>query len=151
MKLLCDHMLGTLARWLRFLGFDTAFIGPVSDRELKKIAASEERVILTRDKELSRSKSTNALYVASDNIDDQLLQVFRDLKLKIEQPMSRCSICNSPIEEIGQKEAEGHVPDDILSSQGTFWHCKECDKYYWQGSHWKGILERIERIRNHTS
>lgn len=144
-------MLGTLARWLRFLGFDTEFVGPVSDKELKKIAASEDRVVLTRDKELSQSKNANAVYVISDNIDDQLLQVFRSLKLKVEQPMSRCSVCNSPIEEIGLEEAEGNVPADILSNQSMFWHCKKCDKYYWQGSHWKGILERIERIKNHTS
>jgi uncharacterized protein with PIN domain len=144
-------MLGTLARWLRFLGFDTEYVGPVSDKELKEIAASEDRVILTRDKELSRSRNANAVYVISDNIDDQLLQVFRDLRLKVEQPMSRCSVCNNPIEEIGQEEAEGNVPADILSNQSMFWHCKECDKYYWQGSHWNGILERIERIKNHTS
>ena len=34
MKLLCDHMLGSLARWLRFMGYDTAYPPPGPDREL---------------------------------------------------------------------------------------------------------------------
>jgi len=33
-KLLCDHMLGSLARWLRFMGYDTAYPEPGPDRAL---------------------------------------------------------------------------------------------------------------------
>ncbi|MFQ6129054.1 MAG: Mut7-C RNAse domain-containing protein [Thermoplasmata archaeon] len=151
MKLLCDHMLGTLAKWLRFLGVDTKFVGPVSDKELKKIATSEGRVILTRDRELSQSKDVDAVYVDRGDIDHQLLQVFSVLELKVEEPMSRCSVCNGLVEEIRREQAEGNVPEDVLSNQSVFWRCKKCGKYYWQGSHWRGILKRIERIKNHIS
>ena len=34
MKLLCDQMLGSLARWLRFMGYDTAYPEPGPDRTL---------------------------------------------------------------------------------------------------------------------
>lgn len=144
-------MLGTLAKWLRFLGFDTEFVGPMSDKELKKIAVSEERVILTRDKELSRSRDVRAVYVESDDLDSQLIQVSRDLNLKVVEPMSRCSVCNGLIEEIGREEAIGNVPEDVLSDQDVFWRCVECGKHYWRGSHWNGILERIESIRSQVS
>lgn len=151
MKLLCDHMLGTLAKWLRFMGFDTGFVGPVSDRELKEIALSEGRVILTRDKELSGNKDVEALYVESGDIDDQLVHVLRGLNLEVEEPMSRCSACNGLIEKIGRGEAEGNVPDDILTDRDVFWRCTECEKHYWRGSHWGGILERIEKIKSQVS
>lgn len=151
MKLLCDHMFGTLAKWLRFLGFDTEFIGPVSDKELKEIALSEDRVILTRDKELSNNKDVEALYVESRDIDDQLVQVLRALNLEVEEPMSRCSTCNGLIEEIRREEVKGNVPEDILADKDVFWRCKECGKHYWQGSHWSGILERIEKIKSQVS
>lgn len=151
MKLLCDHMLGTLGRWLRFLGFDTAYIGPVSDRELRGIARSEDRVILTRDKELSQNKDVEAVYVESDDLDEQLVHVIRTLELKVEKPMTRCSVCNALLDEIDRDQARGEVPEDVLAEQSVFWRCSKCRKHYWQGSHWQGILERIERLKNQVS
>ena len=65
MKLLCDHMLGSLARWLRFMGYDTAYpeVGP--DRTLIERVRSEDRILLTRDKELA-SRVTGAVRIRSD-------------------------------------------------------------------------------------
>ncbi len=53
MKLLCDHMLGSLARWLRLMGYDTAYPEPGPDRDLIDRARKEGRILLTRDKELA--------------------------------------------------------------------------------------------------
>jgi uncharacterized protein with PIN domain len=144
-------MLGTLAKWLRLMGFDTAYVGSMSDQELKRIALSEKRVILTRDKELSGNKDVEAVYVGSDDLDTQLVSVIQALDLEIQEPMSRCSDCNCPIQEIGREEAAGNVPEDVLADQSLFFRCEGCGKHYWQGSHWQGILERIERIRNQVS
>jgi uncharacterized protein with PIN domain len=53
MRLLCDQMLGTLAKWLRLIGFDTFYATKeMDDSELLQIAKKEKRIILTRDKEL---------------------------------------------------------------------------------------------------
>ena len=38
MKFLCDHMLGTLAKWLRFLGNDVVYPSPIDDNELIAMA-----------------------------------------------------------------------------------------------------------------
>ncbi|HZD03737.1 MAG TPA: Mut7-C RNAse domain-containing protein [Longimicrobiales bacterium] len=48
-RFLADAMLGRLARWLRTLGFDTAFDDAIADDELIRRAVRESRVILTRD------------------------------------------------------------------------------------------------------
>ena len=151
MKLLCDHMLGTLAKWLRFLGFDTAYVGSMSDEELKRIATLEDRVILTRDKDLSRTKGVRAVLIGSDDLDLQLISAIRSLGLEIEEPLSRCSTCNALVEEVGREEAEGNVPKNVLSDRDVVFRCTDCGKYYWQGSHWQEILDRIERIRGQVS
>ena len=53
MKFLCDQMLGTLAKWLRLLGFDTFYANDeIKDDILLLIAKKENRAIITRDKEL---------------------------------------------------------------------------------------------------
>jgi len=51
MKFICDQMLGTLAKWLRIMGYDTLY-GDGDDSELIKMAVDEKRVLITRDREL---------------------------------------------------------------------------------------------------
>jgi len=51
---LCDAMLGSLARWLRFFGYDALFPQPGPDDHLLARRAKEEgRWLLTRDCELA--------------------------------------------------------------------------------------------------
>ena len=112
MKFLCDHMLGTLAKWLRFLGYDTAYPGPLDDNALKALAAEEDRVLLTRDHELS-GRVAGALFVDSDDLDTQFAQVVRAFGLTAKDAMSRCSVCNVLIQAIPKEQAEGHVPPGV--------------------------------------
>ncbi len=146
MKFICDHMLGTLARWLRLLGFDVLYPGPIPDDEMKDIAAKEDRIILTRDKELGDTKKVRALYVESHDLEEQLSFTVSKLKLKITDPMSRCSLCNSPVEKVEKPAVEGEVPKGVFERQREFWYCPKCRKYYWQGSHWDRITRTIETL-----
>lgn len=146
MRFICDHMLGTLARWLRLLGFDVLYPGPIPDREVKEIAKRENRIILTRDKELAGNKKVRALHVASDDLEEQLLFTISELKLDITNPMTRCSLCNSILKKVGKPAVEGKVPEKVFERQMEFWYCAECKKYYWQGSHWDRITKMIERL-----
>lgn len=52
-RLLADGMLGKLAKWLRLLGYDTAYENDAPDHELARRARAEGRILLTRDRELS--------------------------------------------------------------------------------------------------
>ena len=47
-----DAMLGRLARWLRMLGYDTAYEKVISDGSLISRAVTEQRWLLTRDRYL---------------------------------------------------------------------------------------------------
>lgn len=58
MKLLADSMLGSLGRWLRLMGYDTAIAQREPDAQLVRRALAEGRVILTRDRALALSRYT---------------------------------------------------------------------------------------------
>ncbi|MGH8501124.1 MAG: Mut7-C RNAse domain-containing protein [Gammaproteobacteria bacterium] len=51
-RFVLDTHLGRLARYLRLLGFDTWYRNDYDDAELARICQSEQRILLTRDREL---------------------------------------------------------------------------------------------------
>jgi len=144
-KFLCDHMLGSLAKWLRFLGYDTTYPGPLDDSDLKALAVREERTLLTRDRELS-GRVPGAVFVGSDDLDEQFVQVVRAFRLTAKDAMSRCSVCNGPIESVPKEEAQGRVPDGVFSRHREFWRCRECGRFYWPGSHFERVLAKLREI-----
>lgn len=147
MKFVCDHMLGTLAKWLRMLGYDTLFSPPIDDDELLETAWREKGILLTRDKNIGTFKDVVILTIRSDALDEQLGEVIDAFDLKITDPMSRCSLCNTPIEEVEKEECRDKVPPGVFENQERFWLCPNCGKYYWAGSHWDKINEKIERLK----
>ena len=46
-------MVGTLAKWLRILGYDTHFAPELDDHQLVRLARAEGRVLLTQHTALS--------------------------------------------------------------------------------------------------
>jgi uncharacterized protein with PIN domain len=140
-------MLGTLAKWLRMLGYDTLFSPPIDDDELLKIAWREKRTLITRDKNIGSYEDVVILTIKSHDLDEQLDEVLRAFDLKITDPMSRCSLCNTPIEEVDRKGCRNKVPPGVYEKQERFWHCPNCGKYYWAGSHWDKISEKIEGLK----
>ena len=145
MKFLCDHMLGTLAKWLRFLGYDTAYPEALDDNDVKTLAARDGRMLLTRDREL-RGRVPGAFYVESDDPDEQLVQVARAFRLTAEVALSRCSVCNVPIEPVSKDSAKEHVPQGVYDRQREFWRCRQCGRFYWKGSHFDHVLARVRDV-----
>lgn len=146
MNFLCDHMLGTLARWLRFLGNDVAYPGPLDDDELKAAAERDGRTLLTRDRELS-GRVTGSLYIASDDLNEQLLQILQRFDLPGDLSMSRCSVCNTSLKETPKEDVRGKVPDGVFERQEEFWRCDTCGRFYWRGTHWTNMEARVREIR----
>ncbi|MGH2670791.1 MAG: Mut7-C RNAse domain-containing protein, partial [bacterium] len=76
-KFLCDGMLGSVARWLRLLGFDAAYAGSeATDSEVLARAEREGRFLATRDLQLvqrSLKKGVPALLLRPGTKEEQLL------------------------------------------------------------------------------
>jgi len=139
-------MLGTLAKWLRILGYDTLFDPTLDDHQLVRLARAEDRVLLTRDRELARRRGMRALLVASEQLDDQIRQVLQDLGLESDRPFCRCPVCNEPLETIDREAAQARVPAYVARAHKEFKYCPACRRVYWRGTHWQQICERLDQL-----
>ena len=146
-----DCMLGRLARWLRILGFDTLYFRNIDDRELLELHAETGRVLLTRDTHLVQCRGVGRhVLVGSDGWEDQLRQVVVALSLNVrpERMLTRCLLCNHPLEKLAPEEAYGRIPDYVAGSTSAFRGCRSCDKVYWAGSHRKRMEEVVSMLRS---
>jgi uncharacterized protein with PIN domain len=141
-------MLGTLARWLRFFGFDAVFLEPgPEDCVLAEQARSEGRWLLTRDRELA-SAGPRTMLVRADDLEDQLIEVFGRLGLRPDATLkfSRCGECNSELVNVAREEVAGVAPPHVLATASRFRRCTGCRRVYWPGSHTDKILARMKRV-----
>jgi uncharacterized protein with PIN domain len=144
-------MLGTLAKWLRILGYDTQFDPDLDDNHLIRLARAEGRVLLTRDRELARRRGIRVFLVTSERLEDQINQVLAELGLKPDQAFSRCPVCNEPLAEIDRETARSRVPAYVAQTQKTFRSCRKCQRIYWRGSHWYRMHDRLQRLESPSS
>src|SRR4051812_47761726 len=103
---LVDRNVGSLARRLRWLGYDAAADPGVDDGELVAWAEREGRVLLTRDRGILLRRPVAAgrakvLWVVSDQPWEQLAQVVHSLGLDVARyAFSRCVRCNTPLDAV---------------------------------------------------
>ncbi len=152
-RFLADAMLGSLARWLRMLGYDTLYAGSLSDYSiLEMLGRDDGRILLTRDRGLCRralNKGYRCILLREFSVEDDLYILARKLKLelRVDPSRSRCPVCNAPLREARREEVEGKVPPSILRLHDKFWICTGCGKVYWRGGHWRGIEEVLKRVK----
>lgn len=128
-----------LGRWLRLIGMDVAGPGNLDDEELMLKARREMRVLITRDRKLHKkcqACGAGSMLIESNRLTDQLREMAGE-GITLELDPQRCTICNSPLIEPGQRSN-----DDYQTRQ-----CEGCGKIYWQGSHWKRMEEILENAR----
>ncbi|MFQ6083643.1 MAG: Mut7-C RNAse domain-containing protein [Candidatus Aminicenantia bacterium] len=150
MKFIVDCMLGKLAKWLKILGFDVVYFNKIEDLEILSLAAQEKRILLTRDNSLiQRAKSIEKLFINSENWAEQVEEVLNHFKLwKKLKPYTRCLECNIPLKEIPKKKAKNLVTPFVYQQGTTFAICPQCDRVYWQGTHFQKMEDKLKAILN---
>lgn len=148
MKFIADAMLGRLATWLRLLGYDTLYLPHADDPALARLARAQDRILLTRDVELTRRRGVKHLLIRSEKVDEQVEQVFRAFKLSAREAFSRCAECNHRLESVSKEAVRGLVPPYVFSTQERFRRCAQCGRVYWRGTHWARMLAQIEDLSN---
>jgi uncharacterized protein with PIN domain len=141
-----DAMLGTLAKWLRILGYDTLFDPALDDNQLVRQARAQGRVLLTRDQELSRRRGVRTLLVSSETLDSQIQEVLATLELEPMRAFSRCPVCNEMLEELSREAAASRVPAYVAQTQDSFRLCPGCQRVYWPGTHWQQMDKHLSRL-----
>jgi uncharacterized protein with PIN domain len=150
MNFLADNMLGSLAKWLRILGYDVAYPPSADDNELVRLARAEGRVLLTRDTGLARRRGLTALLIESESLEDQVRQVIEQMGLSLDRPFSRCSVCNTSLQRVDKDLVRDRVPPYVFQTQDNFSICPHCDKIYWQGTHWVRMQKKITSLRHNS-
>ena len=150
MKFIADSMLGKLARWLRFLGYDTLYHPYYEDQAIIDQASTENRIVLTKDRELVKaltSKDIRTLLIEANRYEEQLKQIARKLDIRrTPSPFTRCSVCNGSLESLGREKARELVPPYVYEIQQKFFICPNCKRVYWAGSHQDSINLTLKKI-----
>ncbi|MBP1705283.1 MAG: hypothetical protein H6Q36_1022 [Chloroflexi bacterium] len=136
-RFVLDGHLGRLAAYLRMCGFDTLYRHDAPDDELARVAAFDERVLLTRDVGLlKRSIVRRGAFVRAERPADQLAEVIRrfDLAAAV-RPFERCLRCNGILVAVSRESVEAAVPPRVFREQVAFSRCPDCGGIYWRGSH----------------
>ena len=151
-RFIADRMLGTLTRYLRFMGYDTTSANRLAEGNSKEdtllldMAAQEHRKLLTRDAELARRGKDRAVFIRPGDVMDQVQQLIDAGLIERRLTMSRCSLCNTLLRDARTEEINGadYAPRD-RSGLSFFW-CGHCRKLYWNGSHGRHLGERLKKI-----
>jgi uncharacterized protein with PIN domain len=138
LSFIADAHMGGLARMLRMLGFDTIYDNTLQDAAIVECAASERRVVLTRDRELLKCRDVlRGCYVHALKPEAQLREVAQRYPIAAHMhPFTLCLHCNLPLEPAAMHVVCERVPEPIRSQYDRFMHCPGCDRVFWEGSHW---------------
>jgi uncharacterized protein with PIN domain len=143
-------MLGTLCRYLRFMGYDAESAhsmsegNPREDTLLLRSAEREDRILLTRDKELARRGGARAVLVSGDDVLDQIAVLVKRGIIEPELRMNRCSICNALLRPARENEISSASYAPKNRRDISFFWCRNCRKLYWLGSHSEHLKKRIK-------
>ncbi|MFA4967141.1 MAG: Mut7-C RNAse domain-containing protein [Candidatus Margulisiibacteriota bacterium] len=145
MKFIVDDMLGKLAKRLRLMGFDASYPKTSTDSFLTKKSKEEDRILITRDTELTKVQGVNAVLIHSTKLDEQLKELAAALKLKInpEKLVPRCTICNRELKKIEKEKIKDKIPSLVRKLFHEFTYCSKCKKIYWKGSHFERMLKDL--------
>ena len=150
-RFILDVHLGTLARYLRLLGFDVWYDNQYDDLQIIRLALQQQRIILTRDVDLLKNKLvTHGYWLRAVNPKQQTKEVINRFDLKNQvQPLTRCMVCNGFIHPVPKAQIIDQLPPKTKIFYHDFYQCQHCQKIYWQGAHFQKMLTLINELGCH--
>ena len=151
-KFFVDAMLGNIARKLRFFGYDSKYFADIEDRQIIIEAKKENRIIISRDKDLvkkSEKLGLSCIFITKEDETDQFLEIIAQTKIKfshISGDFARCSKCNGNTVRIEKSSIKENVSPKTYQTNEIFWKCSNCNKIYWEGTHVKKLQDFVNRI-----
>ena len=137
-------MLGKLAVYLRMYGYDAAYAGDrglEADARIREAAASEGRLLLTRDRQLAAA-ADDALLLTAREVKDQLAELREaGVRLTVADEPVRCGRCNGRLEAVDDGETPGYAPDPAATD---CWRCRDCEQVFWKGSHHERMAAKLD-------
>lgn len=152
-RFIVDTMLGSVARWLRILGYDTIYDRSAEDWQIIKRAELEKRIIITRDRGLHTKaikSGLKSILLWEDDMSDRLAHIalVSGIRLGVNLDKTRCPEDNTSLVKADREKIKDRVPVGVYSVHNDFWECPRCGKVYWIGSHWKQIEKVLKEARD---
>jgi uncharacterized protein with PIN domain len=148
MRFVADAHLGGLAHLLRMTGFDTLYDNAFRDEQIERIAATEGRIVLTRDRELLKRRAiTHGCYVRTLHSAEQIRELFDRLDLaRSAHPFTLCLHCNAPLVAVAKAEIVDRLPPSVRERYERFSTCTSCRRVFWEGSHWQRMRAMVDDL-----
>ncbi|MGD8771358.1 MAG: Mut7-C RNAse domain-containing protein, partial [Desulfobacterales bacterium] len=143
---IADINLGNIVKYMRVLGFSCFYNPLLTPREIIEISNAENRIILTRSKNLLKFKEvTHGIFLRPGSTPEQIRQIIDCLDIKDSiKPFSRCLICNTRLKSVSKEKILNKIPPKTKAFCDEYVQCPSCDKIYWKGTHFKN-MEKVVR------
>lgn len=139
LRIVVDHMLLKLGRYLRCLGIDAVWDLEHTTHELMRRAHAERRTFVTRNArpQLRRRVALRVLLVRSTDPVEQVREVLEATGVDpMSRIFSRCIRCNVELEELPPAApALDRLPPRVRSTYRRFHRCPSCETVFWKGTH----------------
>ena len=147
-KFLVDIHLNKLARYLRLLGLDAICEKNLTTDMLIEKALDENRILVTRSRNLLRTKEiTHGVLIKEDIPEKQLEEIFHRYDFSPYcKPFTRCMECSTILQPVEKEKIIDRLPPKVKVAYNSFTICTNCDKIYWQGTHIEKLNELIGKI-----
>jgi uncharacterized protein len=146
-----DVHLGTVARWLRLVGADTAYSADADDDALIAQANASQRILLTQDRGLLRRRSLwLGAYVRGAQPQAQFADVLDRFAPPL-APWTRCLACNALLSPVAKSDIETQLKPGTRRTYREFARCQGCGRVYWRGAHAGRLESIVESARSAVS
>lgn len=147
-------MLGTIAKKLRMLGFDSRYYSTIDDDNLVLIAKKENLTIITKDHALAVNATQHdipTIQIHTHTEKEQLMEIAKAIgwkRFSLDASSARCSLCNGMLESVPKQDIIDKIPPRIAESVQEFWKCNECGHIYWVGTHIRNLEKLFAEIND---
>jgi len=156
MLFLVDGMLGNVAKKLLLFGYDAEYISDMGDLELIQKAKNEDRIIISKDRQLianAKKSAIQTIQITKEDEIEQFLEILDTVRLELNEisgDTARCTKCNSPTTQISKSKISNKIPSRVLEFNEKFWECDKCKQIYWEGTHIKKLQDFLNKIKTRS-
>lgn len=149
-RFVTDSSLELLARRLRVLGYDVETHRGARLAELFDAAKRDQRSVLTLSGKRPRGATQVPAITVSRDDPQGALRSIASAHQPAGAPFSRCTLCNTALQQRLSFEARGEVPGAVLRTAEKLGYCPHCGKWYWDGSHVARLRQWLEAALGRT-
>jgi uncharacterized protein with PIN domain len=149
LRFVADTHLGRLAAYLRMLGFNTLYRNDYVDKDLARLSANEDRILLTRDRGLlMRALVRRGCYLRATEPARQLAELVQRFDLaRTITPFRRCMHCNAELRPVPKETISDRLLPRTRQHFNEFYNCSHCGRIYWKGSHYRRMRRLVDSVR----